>query len=83
MFGSANCVVLSTLKNSARSSTAPPSPSLFSVVRFMSARSRLRWPGPVTIPTPLLPKPVALPSAPITGQVALPEALRAMQLLLK
>src|SRR5262245_21214823 len=68
--GLLNCVVLKTLKNSARNSMLALSRSGLSGVRLMRAISKFRWSGPKTMPTPLLPKLVATPSLPITGHMA-------------
>src|SRR2546426_676187 len=81
--GPLNCGELNALKNSARNSRLPPSPNGRIRVCLIAARSKLRWSGPDTIPTPLLPNAVATPSAPITGQIAVPAVLRKMQLRVK
>src|SRR3954471_1813 len=83
VLGLLNCVWLNALKNSARNSTLPLSPSRCNGVRLIIATSVLFCPGPSTIPTPLLPKPVARASSPTTVQIAVPAAFRRMQALLK
>src|SRR5436309_9288400 len=66
--GALNCGVLSRLRNSARNSIRLLSPEP-SGIFLITDISKLCWPGPVTMPTPLFPKAAALPSLPITGGV--------------